>query len=337
MRRLSVRSVLPAALLCLAVAFSGCYYEYDLTGDSSYDYTGESSDEFSPGRSASYHRQDFDTTEYPYFAMLDEEEKDAYSQICEEVSAGKATVRFKTGIESNQLSRVVNAVQNDHPEFFWLGNSYEYSYGSSDQLIRTIVFEFCDFADTPEKLESAKAEFDAAARTILAGARSNPAEIDRELYVHDYICRTTVYDELAPYNQSAYSVLVNHRSVCSGYSRAIQYLLHELGIKCYFVTGMAEGAATNLTGNDMTGNHSWNIVVIGGNAYNLDCLWDDTTSDSYGSDIYPFFNITDAGMVKHTRVGMATALPVCISTQFKYSNVYGPTVEAETLNFDDGN
>ena len=118
---------------------------------------------------------------------------------------------------------------NDHPEIFWIDNNYSYSYNPEDGSIKEITFTFYDFADTPEKFQAAKAEFDAAASSIIAGANAYSTIVERELYIHDYICENTVYDETAPYNQSAYSALVLHRSVCAGYARSFQYLMQKSG------------------------------------------------------------------------------------------------------------
>ena len=77
------------------------------------------------------------------------------------------------------------------------------------------------------------------------------------------------------------------------------------------------------------------MVLIDGSYYNVDCLWDDTASDTYGSAIYPFFNLTDEAFIYHARIGMSVGLPKCNDTKYKYSNFFGQTVEAESIVFVD--
>ena len=78
-----------------------------------------------------------------------------------------------------------------------------------------------------------------------------------------------------------------------------------------------------------------NVYILDGEYYNVDCLWDDTASDTYGSTIYPFFNLTDEAFRYHTRISMAVGLPQCNGTKYKYSNYFGKTVEAENIVFVD--
>ena len=155
--------------------------------------------------------------------------------------------------------------------------------------------------------------------------------VERERAIHDYICKNTTYDESAPYNQSAYSVIVLHRSVCAGYSRAFQYLMNRAGLTCYYVPGTTTDSS--IAGED--GAHAWNIVYLDGEYYNIDVLWDDTASETYGEDVYPFFNLSDSAFLYHARVELALSLPKCTGTKYKYSNYFGKTVEAEDLVFED--
>lgn len=281
---------------------------------------------------AAYVRSSFDTFRYPYFAMLSEDEMNAYSFIYEGLMAGKDKIECPIKLNADQLSKAMDSVLNDHPEIFWVDNNYSYSYDPTDGNIKEITFTFYDFADTPEKFQAAQAEFEAAAHDIVAAASEYPTAVERELYIHDYICENTVYDETAPYHQSAYSTIVLHRSVCAGYARSFQYLMNRAGITCYYVTGATE---KSVAGSGDSGAHSWNIVIINGDYYNVDCLWDDTASDSYGSPIYPFFNIPDSEMVNHVRVQMAVRLPSCTATECRYSNQFGPTIEADSIVFAD--
>lgn len=281
-----------------------------------------------------YSRLSFEYAKNPYFAMLSEPEKDAYSVIYEEVSKGKQTFECPVKINADELAKALDAVQDDHPELFWIDNTYSYTYDPDDGSIYEITVDFFDFADTPEKLAEAKTRFNSEADSIIAKAVTYQTEIERELFIHDYICQNTTYDSSAPYNQSAYSVIVNHKSVCAGYARGAQYLLIQAGITCYYVTGKTDGVSNQAVGgSDSDGSHSWDMVLLGGAFYNLDCLWDDTASDTYGSAIYPFFNLNDAELRFHVRTGLAVNLPRCSATECKYSNKFGSTVEADSITF----
>lgn len=323
-----------SVLLMAAVVLSLCacdeFEDFGLGYDNDYDYDSGSDDpEKTSGET--YTRSNFDAESNPYFSVLNAKEKDIYSQLYEELSQGKQSFKCKVEVNADHLTKAIDAVLNDHPELFWIDNQYEYTYDSETGNIDDVSFDFYDFANTPDKLQSAKVAFEKAADEILDSARSQPFLVERERAIHDYICKNTTYDESAPYNQSAYSVIVLHRSVCAGYSRAFQYLMKKAGMTCYYVTGKTTDSS--IGGED--GAHSWNIVFLDGEYYNIDVLWDDTASETYGSSIYPFFNLTDSANIYHARTDLALNLPKCTGTKYKYSNYFEKTVEAEDLVFED--
>ena len=324
-------SLIMAAALCFSLA--GCMGDSDFSFSAT-DPSGSGESPAAPA--ASYVRKDYDAGKYPYFAMLNENEKNAYSLICENLTMGNKEFECVVSIKADQLTTVIDSVLNDHPELFWVDNTYGYSYEPATGDIKDITFDFFDFADTPKKLASAKTAFNSAADLIVAQAMTNQRAVERELYIHDYICQNTDYDTEAPYNQSAYSVIVLHESVCAGYAKAFQYLAQRCGLTCYYVTGRTDGLGGRLvSGSNEDGSHSWCMMKIDADYYNVDCLWDDTASDSYGSQIYPFFNLTDELFIYHARINMAVSLPKCTATEFKYSNQFGPTVEASSITFSD--
>ena len=329
---------LVSVLLMSAVVLSLCAcdefddYDYGFDDDKDYDYDYDiGSDDPAKAPAESYTGSSFDADQNPYYAVLSGKEKDCYSQLYEELSQGKQSFKCKVEVNADQLTRAIDAVLNDHPELFWIDNQYEYTYDSDTGNIDDVSFDFFDFANTPDKLQNAKVAFEKAAEEILDTARSKPFLVERELAIHDYICKNTTYDESAPYNQSAYSVIVLHKSVCAGYSRAFQYLLKKAGMTCYYVTGTTTDST--LGGED--GAHSWNIVYMDGDYYNVDVLWDDNASETYGDNVYPFFNLTDSANIYHARTELAISLPKCSGTKYKYSNYFGKTIEAEDLVFED--
>ena len=324
-------SVVMAATVVISLA--GCFGK---RVDYSFENTGTSGTNTTTSATAPYVRKNFSASSNPYFAMLSDTEKDAYSLIYEELDKGHDRFECNIMLTSDELSNAIDCVLNDHPEIFWIDNNYGFSYDPSDGSIKEVTFKFFDFADTPEKLKAARTQFEALVNSIVSQAMTYQSTVDRELFIHDYICNNTEYDENCPYNQSAYSALIMHLSVCAGYAKSFQYLMQKSGVVCYYVTGRTDGLNGGVVGgSEPGGSHSWNIVLLDGEFYNVDCLWDDTAGDAYGDRIYPFFNLTDTALIYHARINMATGLPYCTGTKYKYSNHFGPTIEATDISFAD--
>ena len=328
MHKTLIKILASVLLITSVIGLCSCFGDPDITDRSTSDITGISE--------TSFKRANFDAGIYPYFATLTEKEKDIYSLLFAELYKGSQKFECTVEATADDLSKSIDAVLNDHPELFWLDNKYSYTYDPDDGSIKEITFDFYDFADTPEKLRKAKIDMEEKADSVISEARHKGSMVERELFIHDYICQNTTYDEAAPYNQSAYSCLILNKSVCAGYARAFQYLMSRAGFVCYYVAGKTEGVSGQVIGgSEDGGSHSWNMVLIEGSYYNVDCLWDDTASDTYGSAIYPFFNLTDEAFVYHARIGMSMGLPKCYDTKYKYSNYFGQTVEAESIVFVD--
>ena len=185
----------------------------------------------------------FDEEEYPYYAMLEPDMQQIYGQIYAnalELSPAFAPV---TTVSVSQLKTVFEAVYNDHPELFWLETGYSCKYLRSGSCVEVAL----KYNRTADALEEARQAFEGAAGTIVSQAQGLGSDVEKERYVHDALMQLVEYDMSAPMNQSAYSALVNGRTVCAGYARAFQYLLRQLGIPCYYCTGYAGEAIRFIT------------------------------------------------------------------------------------------
>lgn len=244
--------------------------------------------------------EDFEYKEimYPYYYMLGETEQKLYRQI--HANANDVNVSFapvEKAVTAGQLKNAFTAVVNDHPELFWVNTEYQYQYAPSGRIYEIDL----SFNYTTQNLEQAKADFDAAAMDIIYGSRGWIKKYDLEVYVHNALLDKVMYDARAPINQSAYSALVNKRTVCAGYARAYQYILQQLEIPCYYCTGYAGE------------NHAWNIVMIEDGFYNVDTTWDDTDPNTYD-----YFNCSDADYATtHVRTDMAVNLPPCNANKYR--------------------
>lgn len=94
--------------------------------------------------------------------------------------------------------------------------------------------------------------------------------------LHDKLCDMVVFDDSKPLIQENHvdvSVFLNDTSVCDGYARAMNLLLHEAGIESCYVSNPS---------------HAWVIANVGGHYFHVDPTWDDI-----GVTIYDWFMRSD--------------------------------------------
>lgn len=246
---------------------------------------------------------------YPYRAMLGEEGKKAYNQIyANALACNRQPIAMQASLAPAEMTEVMSAVYNDHPELFWLETAYRYLY-KRNQNVHSVILSYNGTADD---LAASQTTFNEAVSQVVSQAASAGNEVEKERFVHDYLIQNVTYDENVPMHQSAYSALCSGRSVCAGYSRAFQHILMQMGIPAYYCTGIADG-----------GPHAWNIVQLGDHYYNVDSLWDDSISEKYGINCYLYFNLPDVEFnTEHSRSGLAIKLPTCDASDMKYETVF---------------
>lgn len=239
----------------------------------------------------------FDSLYYPYYYMLDETGQAIYRQIYANANSMTQTFLPCQNITVNSLKTVFEAVYNDHPELFWLETGYNCRYSRSGQCVEISL----KFSVTEEELPEFRTTFETQANRILNQAWNLADDYEKEKYVHNRLLELVEYQSGAAMSQSAYSALVNGKTVCAGYARAFQYLMQQMGIPCYYCTGYSGE------------NHAWNIIELYGEYYNVDLTWDDTEPATY-----LYFNKTDEDYKStHVRRGLAQKLPACNGSTYR--------------------
>ena len=84
-------------------------------------------------------------------------------------------------------------------------------------------------------------------------------------------------------DQTAYSGIVDGRTVCAGYARAFQFLMTQCGVETLYVSGTAADSYGS------SGHHAWNLVKEDEGWYFVDVTWDDPIG---GSLSYKYFNLS---------------------------------------------
>lgn len=232
----------------------------------------------------------FDSIFYPYYQMLDPKGQHLYRQIYANAAACNAAFVPIEAVPVSELKDVIMAVYNDHPELFWLNTVFTCKY-DQNKICAELELEF---NMTLEELTVSSKDFYNITNEILSQVQ-NLDVYEKERRLHDILIERVEYEKGADKNQSAYSALVDGKSVCAGYARAYQYLMQRLGIPCFYCTGYA--------GTD----HAWNIVGLDDGYYNVDVTWDDTEGGQYD-----YFNKTDEAYADtHVRRELSVNLPRC--------------------------
>ena len=220
-------------------------------------------------------------------------QKDAYQRIVYGVSAKQSTIDCGPVGGSDALE-AWKAVDNDHPELFYIGhtasaqtrNSFSLSYGMTPmtEIVLSFPYDMATISMCEKKLAQVREQ-------IRRLAQSCTTDQEKVLMVAEYVVRNTEYRIDHVFNQNAASSLCYGIAQCSGYSKAVKYLLDYLDIPCIYVTGDADD------GRGSSGPHAWNIVKLEGKYYHLDVTFmDGANPDERGKlrQIYLFYD--DANM-----------------------------------------
>ena len=172
-------------------------------------------------------------------------------------------------IDGHALSDIFFELRLDHPEIFWV-SSFKYRYFADSPnliFIPEYLFEKSKIKDH-QKAMNARVE-------KLARPAAKLPELEKEKYIHDFICENILCDALGIWCMIA---------LCGNNP--------EKGIKY---------------------RHTWNIVKIGKTCYHLDATFDNSLGkcvETGGEIRYDYFNLDDKAVFRDHEPLIAPA-PVC--------------------------
>lgn len=110
---------------------------------------------------------------------------------------------------------------------------------------------------------------------VIEKASALSTQVEKLLYLHNYLVDNIEYDQNGNDEQNnTYGAMVLGCSMCEGYSESFAYMANELGIPAYVITSSALG-------------HAWNLVLLDGYFYHIDCTWDDPVISNPNLISYP--------------------------------------------------
>lgn len=221
------------------------------------------------------------------YAFLEDNERQAYTRVVRMLTDFDTEVKV-SGVNTEEIERVLAAIDYDYPEIFWVGE-FSYYFDEGNQKVSKVMVEYP--YDEAEK-DQRQAEIEAAFQEYSRGISGGMSDYEKVKYAYEYVITNTVYQIDIEDDQNIYSVFGKKGSVCAGYSKAIQYLLKRTGIECSYVAGEAIGQ----------GAHAWNIVRVDGEYYYLDATWGEFNVEDNlepeKSIFYDYFCVTTAELLK---------------------------------------
>lgn len=225
-----------------------------------------------------------DTCYNYHYQQLPKKQKKLYQKIYNIAYNQEKDIQInQTNID--QVTPIVEIVLKDHPELFYINEWY---------LTENGEFGF-KYAFNNEKIKNYQKQLNMIVQQI----KENTKELEdyeKIKYIYEYLIQQCEYLEGAKYNQEIISALIYHQTVCSGYAKALQYLLHEVGIEATYLTGMSDAPSGN---NDY---HAWNMVKYENDYYYVDATWGDLVNDEFETINYDYLMFSSDEMVKNYQI-----------------------------------
>ena len=261
------------------------------------------------------------------FDQLPSEFNEIYRELYQRLAQGEDEAELYARVRTEDFWTAYYAVLSDHPELFWIGSNIQIQ--ESALTGQTISYRISTTVD-PQDRDRMRAQLEQAADECIAGIDSDASEYDKIRYVYEYIINTTDYSTQSDANQNIQSALLSHVSVCAGYARSFQYILHRMGMFCTYVTGHTTDG----------GDHAWNIVRIGDQYYNVDVTWGDPVfvgleegSSPPGSYMnYNYLCCTDEELFLTHVPDDTVPLPSCTDDSLNYYRLNG--IYYESFDYD---
>lgn len=249
-----------------------------------------------------------------YTAVKDTAEQDVYVTYTDEQQQTVEIPGVRIEMPSVTLTheRIVylyEAFFDDNPQFFYLDRTYSLEGRKKTDgttYYNTLILRYA--MPAAERRETAQ-QLQSVTQSIVEARPTTDDDYITEIYLHDQLTARCSYDTTAaegdfedvPHAYTAYGALVKGTAVCEGYAKAMQLLLHSVGIPATLATGTAK---------ENNESHMWNLVTINGENYYLDPTWNDIRDEGQ----YTFFNITTSMLEASCTPDYPEQLPLCYAT-----------------------
>ena len=254
-----------------------------------------------------------------YYSKLDSAKKGLYTAIHNGISRFEPKIVYiqnlkkEEVLKSEDISDTLDFYMKDNPNVFYV--SSKYTLEQTKVMHYQIITLNVSYQGTPEEIKQNINALEEKINTVIAEKISpTMTNYQKELTLHDYLLENTDYyycEDIAdiPYEKhTAYSALINKSCVCDGFSKAYSLLLDKVGIGNIVVSGIVDSTT-----------HSWNLVNLDDEWYNVDVTSDNQTMDEKTKvKTHIFFNVTDEQIKSMYKKDNVEMLPECVADKYNY-------------------
>ena len=209
-------------------------------------------------------------------------------------------------LESLDLSDIFFQLRLDCPDIFYVtGFSYRFAPGAENvELLPEYLFDKSKIKDHQKALTARVDKLARPAKDMTA--------LEKERYIHDFICQNIRYDKLKkPYSHEIIGPLGQGVGVCEGIAKSVKILCDALGLWCIIAISEAN------PDQGIKYRHAWNILKLDGQYVHLDATFDNSLSHE-GIIRYDYFNLDDKRLFRDHQTA-AYPVPACsASDRFYY-------------------
>lgn len=252
--------------------------------------------------------------EYAY-SLLAENEQKLYLELLDILQNRKEQIAVSC-TDTEKINKVFQCVMNDHPELFYVkGYRYEMPEESEEVLELTVSGIYSMKEGAIASYQKCVEDY---VEECMAGLPENADEYTKVKYVYEYLIQNTEYKLSAIENQNICSVFLYKESVCTGYAKAMQYLLNRMDVFCTLVEGTVDAGE----------KHAWNLVRIDGEFYYVDVTWGDAfykitdhkeeIPNNVSSIHYDYLCVNTEQLLKTHTITNVVPMPNCTSVQANY-------------------
>lgn len=229
---------------------------------------------------------------------------------------------YDYNLSDEEAQAYVHFVFYNYPELFNLSN-FGVGYVTEDGQTKAYILVFWYYMDASEYSEALKA-YNNALDNIISGMDPDFTDLEKMVYVHDYLASNFEYDTTDDEDfriYDAYQFLTEGTGVCQAYMLTFLALMQRLDVYC-------------IPAYSDIGNHTWNIVMLDGEYYHLDVTSDDPIGNLIGVAQHDYFLVSSQTLKNNDidnnknnlheewYVDFGVAQPVCDSGKYESGYVW---------------